>query len=182
MNNREATLKKEDLAKAQLEFASELEDFDIQSLKNVTDLFTSVNRLNESLKILREVISGNPKGRFDMLRALFLHPKGMLRPAELAEVADMTRASTSHNLDVLERNKLVVRQIDKKNRRSVKVKLTKEGLDLMERTIPDYLKTIEKISKCIDLSLIKDASIIMERLNEKMESAIDKYSEIQQPE
>lgn len=170
-------MKKKELYKAQLQFATGIDRLDVKAIEYAMNLFASVGNLNDSMKSLSEVISGNPKGRFDMLRALFLHEDGVLRPAELAEVACMTRASTSHNLDVLQKSGLVLRQVDKKNRRSVKVKLTQEGRELMEEAIPDFLRTIERISKCLDINLVREISGNIDIISERMDLVINKIKE-----
>lgn len=147
------------MLQAQLSYVREQQDIDDSLFETTMNWFLEVEKLHEMLKLLTETISGQPKGRFDMLRGLYLHPEGIMRPADLAIVAEMTRASSSHNLDVLERDGLVHRKTDPNDRRSAMVSLTPKGHKIMSEILPSYLKAIQAVAQTTS-SPLTDASIL----------------------
>jgi len=150
---------KKEMLQAQLSYVREQQDIDDSLFETTMNWFLEVEKLHEMLKLLTETISGQPKGRFDMLRGLYLHPEGIMRPADLAIVAEMTRASSSHNLDVLERDGLVHRKTDPNDRRSAMVSLTPKGHKIMSEILPSYLKAIQAVAQTTS-SPLTDASIL----------------------
>ncbi|SCY18629.1 DNA-binding transcriptional regulator, MarR family [Desulfoluna spongiiphila] len=172
-------MKKEEMLQAQLSYVREHQDIDESLFERTMNWFLEVERLHEMLKLLTETISGQPKGRFDMLRGLFLHHEGIMRPAELAIVADMTRASSSHNLDILERDNLIHRKTDPNDRRSAMVSLTPKGHKLMSEILPSYLKAIEAVAQTTS-SPLTDASVLrIKGYNAHIESLVQSIKDSQ---
>ena len=81
------------------------------------------------------------EGRFVILVVL-LKLDGALAPHDLAERIGVTRATMTGLLDGLERDRLVARRRDKRDRRSVKISLTPAGRDLAERLNDAHLRWI----------------------------------------
>jgi DNA-binding MarR family transcriptional regulator len=65
-----------------------------------------------------------------------------MSPGELADAADVTRATVTGLLDVLESDGLVARSARRGDRRMIDVRITKKGRDLLERTLPDHYARI----------------------------------------
>lgn len=81
-------------------------------------------------------------GGFGVLMLLHRHPKVGLNPSDLAARCGVTRATMTGLLDCLQRNKLVRRESDQTDRRTVVVRLTETGLDLLEGLLHDYYQRV----------------------------------------
>jgi DNA-binding MarR family transcriptional regulator len=78
-------------------------------------------------------------GRFNLLM-IAGHCADPPSPAELADCTGVTRATVSGLLDGMERDHLVVRRTDPADRRQVRVYLTDEGRELLDRIRPAYCR------------------------------------------
>jgi DNA-binding MarR family transcriptional regulator len=78
-------------------------------------------------------------GRFNLLM-IAGHCAEPPSPAELADCTGVTRATVSGLLDGMERDHLVVRRTDPADRRQVRVHLTTEGRQLLDRIRPAYCR------------------------------------------
>ena len=63
-------------------------------------------------------------------------------PADLADHAGVTRATITGLLDALEKEGLVERTHRSDDRRSLHVRLTKKGVSLLEKILPDHYAAI----------------------------------------
>jgi DNA-binding MarR family transcriptional regulator len=84
---------------------------------------------------------GLSQGRFVVLMLLNRRKEAM-SPAELADAADVTRATVSGLLDVLESDGLVARSSRKGDGRMIDVRITKKGRELLESSLPDHYQRI----------------------------------------
>jgi DNA-binding MarR family transcriptional regulator len=66
-------------------------------------------------------------------------------PATLAERAGVTRATMTGIIDTLEKDGLVSREPDPKDRRAIHVVLTGEGRAVLEAMLPDYFQFVSDI-------------------------------------
>lgn len=85
------------------------------------------------------------RGRFTVL--MFLFDKTKLEavsrtPAELAEMAGVTRATMTGLVDTLERDDLVRREPDKDDRRMMLVSLTPKGIERLKAILPEHYRRI----------------------------------------
>lgn len=87
---------------------------------------------------------GLSQGRFTVLMLLLdkskNEPLSARTPAELADLANVTRATMTGLIDTLERDCLVTREPDLVDRRMMAVKLTAKGHSLLRRFLPGYFK------------------------------------------
>jgi DNA-binding MarR family transcriptional regulator len=96
-------------------------------------------------------------------------------PAELAEAADVTRATVTGLLDFLEADGLVARTPRKDDKRMIDVRITRKGKDLLDRTLPDHYVRIGSLMG--DLTRAEKKTIIdlmaklRERFNQKLGEA-----------
>src|SRR6185312_1225037 len=81
---------------------------------------------------------GLSHARFVVLMLLKRRADHTATPAEIADEAAVTRATVTGLLDGLEGEGLVERTHRTDDRRSVRVRLTKKGLALLERILPDH--------------------------------------------
>jgi DNA-binding MarR family transcriptional regulator len=85
------------------------------------------------------------RGRFTVLMFLFDKVKVQCisrTPAELAELAGVTRATMTGLVDTLERDDLVRREPDKDDRRMMLVTLTPKGEALLKSILPEHYRRI----------------------------------------
>ncbi len=95
----------------------------------VTDAFLSANNISQ--------------GRFTVLMLLMNRDEscGIQRtPAELADMAGVTRATMTGLIDTLERDGFVKREPDPRDRRMMSVNLTPKGLAFIEKFLPEHFR------------------------------------------
>jgi DNA-binding MarR family transcriptional regulator len=84
------------------------------------------------------------QGRFTVLMLLLdkskNEPLAARTPAELADLANVTRATMTGLIDTLERDGLVTREPDPVDRRMMAVKLTAKGHSLLHRVLPGHFQ------------------------------------------
>lgn len=79
---------------------------------------------------------------FDVLATLRRSdPPHSLTPAELMQSAMVTSGAITQRLDRLESRGLVTRAPSESDGRSVRVQLTADGLELIDRALPDHVNT-----------------------------------------
>jgi DNA-binding MarR family transcriptional regulator len=102
---------------------------------------------------------GLSHGRFVILMLLRRAPRGgPLTPAQLADAAEVTRATVTGLLDSLEADGYVARSARKGDGRMIDVRLTKNGKALLERTLPDHYARIA--SFMVDLTRAERMTLI----------------------
>jgi DNA-binding MarR family transcriptional regulator len=99
-------------------------------------------------KFLQE--RGISQGRLTVMMILNDPHRGVMTPASLAEASDVTRATMTGLLDTLEKDKLIVREQDKEDRRTVIVRLTPKGTALIEGLLPDYFRLVAAMMSGLD--------------------------------
>ena len=85
------------------------------------------------------------RGRFTVLMLLLDKTKNepvSKTPAELADMAGVTRATMTGLVDTLERDLLVKREPDKTDRRMMLVTLTEKGIELLRSALPEYFRRV----------------------------------------
>ena len=83
-------------------------------------------------------------GRFNLLM-IAGHCDDPPSPAELADCTGVTRATVSGLLDGMERDGLVVRKSDSADRRQVRVLVTPQGKELLDRIRPAYCRWFSEL-------------------------------------
>jgi DNA-binding MarR family transcriptional regulator len=82
------------------------------------------------------------QGRFTVLMVLNRDPSMGLNPSDLAARCGVTRATMTGLLDSLERKRLIRRESDQADRRTVLVRLNDKGIALLEGMLHDYYRRI----------------------------------------
>jgi DNA-binding MarR family transcriptional regulator len=100
---------------------------------------------------------GLSQGRFVLLMLLNRREEAM-SPAELADAADVTRATVTGLLDALESDGLVARSSRRGDKRKIDVRITKNGRELLDRSLPDHYARIG--SFMADLSRAEKRTLI----------------------
>lgn len=100
---------------------------------------------------------GVSSGRFTVLmlllkRQAFGEKGEVVTPAELADMAGCTRATMTGLIDTLERDSLVKRVPDEKDRRMMTVSLTPKGTALLHKMLPGHFKRLAELMACLSES------------------------------
>jgi DNA-binding MarR family transcriptional regulator len=113
---------------------------------------------------------GLSHGRFVILM-LLKRRGGPVSPAELAEASEVTRATVTGLLDLLETDGLVARTPRKDDKRMVDVRITKKGKELLDRTLPDHYARIGSfmadLTRAEKKTIIELMAKLRERFNQK---------------
>ena len=109
---------------------------------------------------------GLSQGRFIVLLALRRRPEHTATPADLADHAAVTRATMTGLLDGLEKDGLVERSHRKDDRRSLDVRLTKKGLTLIERILPDHYERIGELMSKLNKAEKKQLVALLGKMRE----------------
>jgi DNA-binding MarR family transcriptional regulator len=109
---------------------------------------------------------GLTSGRYHLLMLLRREPTRNLSPSELAKRVKVTRATMTQFIDTLERDRLVARLDDPKDRRSTLVQLTSEGDALLNRILPDHLERLNVFSHALNRGERKQLFCLLEKLNQ----------------
>ncbi len=108
-----------------------------------------LGRLKRAIDVeLRRTFSahGLDGASFDVLATLRRSaPPHRLTPTELMRAGMVTSGAISQRLDRLEGRGLVLRTPDAADGRGVQVSLTDEGLELIDRALPDHLATERRL-------------------------------------
>ena len=104
------------------------------------------------------------QGRFTVLMLLNRNANAPSTPAELSEEAGVTRATMTGLLDTLERDGIVSRTDDARDRRTVRVGLTEAGRDVLGRMLPDYFNCVSKIMEPLNAAQRKQLVGLLQQI------------------
>jgi DNA-binding MarR family transcriptional regulator len=123
------------------QWAGQRPDLDVSPMA-VLGRLARVTRLVEPELRRTFAAHGLDGAAFDVLATLRRSdPPHSLTPAELMQSAMVTSGAISQRLDRLESRGLVTRAPSESDGRSVRVQLTTDGLELIDRALPDHVKT-----------------------------------------
>lgn len=115
---------------------------------------------------------GLSEGKFTILMLLYRDVENPLSPSELASSANVTKATITGLIDGLSKDGFVMRSVHLEDRRKQTVLLTKNGIDVIEKMLPDhYKKTAKLVSRLSD-----DERSIFIQLLRKMRDGISDFS------
>jgi DNA-binding MarR family transcriptional regulator len=108
-------------------------------MRTSTDLTEALDAIHASHHISH--------GRFIVLMLLNHDPAKPVNPADLADRADVTRATMTGLVDRLERDGWVRREPSPDDRRMLLVRLTATGRRYYEKILPDYLRRVAGVMR-----------------------------------
>jgi DNA-binding MarR family transcriptional regulator len=79
---------------------------------------------------------------FSVLMLLYREPTVGVTPSDLASRCGVTRATMTGLLDGLQRKKMLRRESNQVDRRTILVRLNKHGIDLLESMLHDYYRRL----------------------------------------
>ena len=103
-------------------------------LRTGSDLLTGFEKMLGHYKL--------SQGRFLILVVMNRTPDQPTSPSMLASQIGVTRATMTGLIDGLAKDGLIKRHMDKKDRRRYNLKLTRQGIELLENLLPDYWSRI----------------------------------------
>lgn len=148
--------------------ASQYPDLDIRAVEAMLWIFRLSGELERALEI-HLTRWGISRGRFLVLIALYKAENHELNPSTLAEEIDVTRGNMTGLVDNLEKDGLIRRESNDKDRRRYTVILTKKGAKFLEKLLPDHFKRIANTFKKLGA---KDQENLVSLL-QKLESGLD---------
>jgi len=95
---------------------------------------------------------GLTSGRFSLLLLLKLGPITLTKLAKLAKVS---KATMTQFIDGLEKDKFVLRVNDPKDKRTKLVTLTKKGIAILKKVMPQHLARLELFNKILNNDEVK---------------------------
>ncbi len=112
---------------------------------------------------------GIARGMFDVLAALRRAGSPYrLPPSQLSKSLMLSGAGMTNRLDRLESLRLIVRQPEPNDRRSVGIQLTSKGLQLVEKLIPQLVEIEKQIIADFGDANIKKLTQLLLALNQKL--------------
>lgn len=116
---------------------------------------------------------GVSQGRFTLLMLLKRQPEHTATPAQLADLAAVTRATVTGLVDGLADEGLVERTHRTDDRRSVSVRLTKKGLALLERILPDHYARLGAVMSRLTRADKKQLAALLGKVREGLAATAD---------
>ena len=107
-------------------------------------------------------------GRFIVMMNLYDKANGVSYEFSAAEIADrscVSRATVTGLVDGLEKEGIVVRSPDPRDRRMVVVKLTQEGIDLMDKIMPMHFRMIQRVMSVYNAEEKKQLLQLLQKLS-----------------
>ena len=107
---------------------------------------------------------GLTRGRFSILMFLRCAPGRALTPSELADRARVTRGTMTQFIDALEKDGLAERRAETGDRRSLVVKLTAKGFELLQKVLPEHLQRLESVTEILSSKERSELQRLLEKL------------------
>jgi DNA-binding MarR family transcriptional regulator len=106
------------------------------------------------------------QGSFSVLMVLYRNPTMGLNPSDLAARCGVTRATMTGLLDSLQRKKLIRRESNQTDRRTIMVHLNERAVELLESMLHDYYRRIAQMTGTIPATDKKHLSQTLLHLNQ----------------
>lgn len=142
--------------------------------------------LNSCLNMRRQlnklVSTGNlSRGEYLVLRNLWLSnnnlsscgKEGYIKASDLSQILELSRPSITRILNNLERRGFITRNIDKNDRRSVNIELTKAGIEAIEKANRGILNIAERLVVSLGDSDTDKLIELMDKLTQIYKEILD---------
>jgi len=127
------------------EFSRRFPNMNPSALKICTELM----RTGSNLLAAFETVLGKyglSQGRFLILIVMNRTPDKEINPSTLAEKLGVKKATVTGLLDGLEKDSLIERVSDSRDRRKIGVQLTDDGRQVLEKMLPEYYRNMAKLT------------------------------------
>ena len=106
------------------------------------------------------------EGRFTVLALLNRKDEGPFTPADLAAKSGVTRATMTGLIDTLEKDGLVTRKADARDRRAIHLCLTPEGQACIEAILPDWFRCVSAMIQPLNEGERKQLVHLLQKIQE----------------
>jgi DNA-binding MarR family transcriptional regulator len=113
---------------------------------------------------------GLSQGRFLVLVVMNRTPGTEINPSTLAEKLGVKKATMTGLLDGLEKDNLVERVSDPRDRRKIGIRLTAEGQQVLETMLPDYYRNMAKLTVTLSENERQTMISLLGKVNHKLSS------------
>ncbi|MCW8983548.1 MAG: MarR family transcriptional regulator [Gammaproteobacteria bacterium] len=129
----------------------------------------------QSLQLFESHFSrwGISQGRFAIMMLLFNLPEKNWTPAKLAEATGVTKATVTGLLNNLDRDGHLLRQPHESDRRKTVLKLSAEGVALVQKIIPEHFSQISSYYKHLTKAQMRQISESLELLQQTIALAAE---------
>ena len=111
---------------------------------------------------------GLSQGRFLTLIVMNRTPDQKINPSSLAEKLGVKRATMTGLLDGLEKDTLVERVSDPRDRRKTGIRLTAKGRGLLNELLPDYYRLMAKLTASLSENERQTMISLLGKVNQKL--------------
>ena len=151
------------------EFSRRYPNMNPSALRTCAELM----RTGSDLLAVFESVSGQyglSQGRLLVLIVMNRRPQEALNPSFLAEKLGVTRATMTGLLDGLEKDNLIERVADTRDRRRIGVQLTPEGRQVLKKLLPDYYRNMAKLTAGLSENERQTMLSLLSKINRKLQS------------
>jgi len=155
------------------EFSARYPNMNPSALKAGTELM----RTGSDLLAAFETILGRAglsQGRFLTLIVMNRAPDEAVNPSTLAQKLGVTRATMTGLLDRLQKQGLIERRIQARDRRKVGVLLTANGRRVLDNILPDYYRQFAKLTTYLDEGERQTLIALLKKVNMGLLSVLAK--------
>jgi DNA-binding MarR family transcriptional regulator len=117
-------------------------------------------------------------GRFGVMMLLNRDPGKPDNPADLADRADVTRATMTGLIDTLERDGFVKREHAPDDRRMMLVQLTTKGRNFLDQILPDYFRRVAVLMSPLTTAERKTLVTLMGKIQQSLPAATKGVSSV----
>ncbi len=111
---------------------------------------------------------GLSQGRFLVLIVMNRTPDKEINPSSLAERLGVKKATMTGLLDGLEKDNLIERLPDPRDRRKIGIRLTANGRQLLDEMLPDYYRHMAKLTATLSENERQTMISLLAKVNQKL--------------
>ena len=120
---------------------------------------------------------GLSKARFHLMMELFRHPEDGMNPKTLSCRCNVSSATMTGLIDTLEKDGLVERIRDLKDRRRISVRLTSKAFQFLDVFLPSHQENIRAFIYDFTDEEIRQFGMYLSKLHQGIEKEVGKISE-----
>ncbi|WP_229596476.1 MarR family winged helix-turn-helix transcriptional regulator [Rossellomorea vietnamensis] len=150
-------------------YSEKFPEVDVEGVLMTLEFLSTAKEVNSAYGkyFLKQGLS---EGKFTLLMLLYRHPENPITPSELARSASVTKATITGLIDGLSKDGLVRRSIHPDDRRKQVVLLTNQGINVLEKMLPDHYR---KTAKLVNRLSTEERSVFLQLLSKVREGISD---------
>lgn len=156
-------------SKTLMTYSEKFPEVDVEAVLMTLEFLSTAKEVNSAYgKYFLE--QGLSEGKFTLLMLLYRCPEHPVTPSELAQSANVTKATITGLIDGLSKDGLVRRSIHPDDRRKQVVLLTTHGIDVLEKMLPNHYR---KTAKLVNRLSTEERSVFLQLLSKVREGISD---------